>query len=379
MKQTLCLAASLLAINLTPLLGQPVAPLTSSFEQRLANIQSRTVGIAGDVSNLTKFSLDFPGGTPKELAAAIEKATGKPLNVIIFDEDAGTKLPPIKMSDQNVANLFETLSENSVKYTGNRNEIARNYGFKTIDQSPSDNSLWTFYAYTKPILQTRFSLDFPGGTPAQLVQALEKAMGKPLNVIINKEDADVELPALKMDDVYLPQLFTALEVASTKAVAVNQRIGSYSQVSVSYGFKTTDGAVSDTSVWYFQMERPALPPLVSDQPVCKFYTLSYYLDRGFTVDDITTAIQTGWKLAGETSPPKLNYHKETRMLIAYGEPDELATIQHVLETLPTSKLTRDEVKEMQKNIHDLQVQLETLQHAAPGATPAAPAAEKSGK
>src|ERR1041385_5181360 len=37
-------------------------------------------------AGLTRFSLDFPGGTPRELAAAIQKASGKPLNVIVPDD-----------------------------------------------------------------------------------------------------------------------------------------------------------------------------------------------------------------------------------------------------------------------------------------------------
>ena len=78
-----------------------------------------------------------------------------------------------------------------------------------MDSTPSDSSLWTFYAYTKPSTLTQFNLDFPGGTPAQLIKAIEKATTKPLNVVINKEDENVELPPLKMNNVYLPQLFTA--------------------------------------------------------------------------------------------------------------------------------------------------------------------------
>ena len=62
-----------------------------------------------------------------------------------------------------------------------------------------------------PPALSKFSLDFPGGSASQLVEAIEKAMGKPLNVIINKEDEDMALPPLKMNDVVMPQLFTALE------------------------------------------------------------------------------------------------------------------------------------------------------------------------
>lgn len=80
----------------------------------------------------------------------------------------------------------------------------------------------------------KFDLDFNGGTPAQLVKAIETATGKPLNVIINKEDANVELPPLKMNDVSVAQLFQALEAASR-----NQRYVHHTLYNMSYGFKTT--------------------------------------------------------------------------------------------------------------------------------------------
>jgi hypothetical protein len=201
----------------------------------------------------------------------------------------------------------------------------------------------------------------------------------------------VEIPPLKMNDVSLPQLFTALEATSRKVVAVSGGNpgfafnNSYSQFVSSYGFKTDDNPVTDTSVWYFHVERPSLPPVISTQKVCQFYSLSDYLDRGFTVDDITTAIQTGWKLSGETSPPELNYHKETKLLIAYGEPSKLKTIEQVLQALPSEKAvqTRNQQAQMATQINSLQLKVDRLEKAlsapkASSGTEASPA-EKSGK
>ena len=52
-----------------------------------------------------------------------------------------------------------------------------------------------------------------------------------------------------------------------------------------------------------------------------------------SVDDITTAIQTGWKMLGEENPPKISFHKDTKLLIAVGEPDKLEIIDAVLNSL----------------------------------------------
>jgi hypothetical protein len=184
---------------------------------------------------------------------------------------------------------------------------------------------------------TKFNLDFPGGTPAQLVKAIEKAMGKPLNAIIPDEDSDTQLPPLKMNDVNAPQLFRALELASIKPTVhyTDSSHSSYSYSTDSYGFKT-ESAATDASIWYFHAEKPLLPLAVLSPKVCKFYPLVEYLNKGLTVDDITTAIQTGWKMAGINPLPELNYHKETKLLIVFGEPNELKTIDDVLKALEKS-------------------------------------------
>jgi hypothetical protein len=240
---------------------------------------------------------------------------------------------------------------------------------------------------------TKFNLDFPGGKPKQLVAAIEKAMGKPMNVIIPTEHAQVELPPLKMNDVDVQRLFSALEVASVKQVRItNDRFAnSYSTYTASYGFKTV-GDVNESSVWYFRADQPPQSPEVPADKICQYFSLSEFLNRGFTVDDITTAIQTGWKIAGETTPPELNYHKETKLLMAYGEPGKLETITKVLGALPMEKAIRtqlnyhnqeNEIEQLKKEVAELKsltgkMQQQLLQSAPSPGTPIPPA-EKSGK
>lgn len=270
MKKILCLAAGLLALNFTPVFGQPASP---PFAERLANIQARAdQEKAANAPALTKFNLDFPGGTPAELVKAIEKATGKPLNVIIPDEYARTGIPALKMGNVDVPQLFNAVVNTSYRYGPDRPGYAR-------------------------------------------------------------------------------------EVIS------------------SYGFETKDSPVSDNSIWYFFVYQ-ATPPKPPGK-IVQFYNLDTFLNRGFTVDDITTAIQTGWKMAGVNPPPELNYHKETKLLIAYGEPVQLQTINSVLNSLPSSNAPRNEIDSMKTQINALTIQLGDLKkkvNAAPGG-----AEEKTGK
>lgn len=189
---------------------------------------------------------------------------------------------------------------------------------------------------------TKFSLDFPGGTPKQLVAAIQKAMSKPINVIIQDADANEQLPPLKMSDVTLPDLFRALGDSSIKSVpyVTSTFYGggygggpsqSYQLGIEGYSFKTS-GVATDESVWYFAVTKTALPSM-NPTKTCRYYSLASHIEAGISVEDISTAIQTGWKMMGETATPDLRFHKETKLLIAVGAPSKLETIDTVLKAL----------------------------------------------
>lgn len=172
---------------------------------------------------------------------------------------------------------------------------------------------------------TTFDLDFHGGTPSELVAAIQKATGRPLNAIIPVEYAGWQLPPLKMTHVTAAELFQAMQLAHVnKAVDIG---GNFQMTRVAAYFSTVAKPATDDSVWFFYVDG-SLPPKVT-----KFYLLAPYLAAGLTVDDITTAIQTGWRMRGDSTSATLSFHQETKLLIANGEPPSLATIDAVLRAL----------------------------------------------
>jgi hypothetical protein len=164
---------------------------------------------------------------------------------------------------------------------------------------------------------TAFDLDFPGGTPAQLVAAIEKATGRTLNVIIPTEYADAKLPPMKMKNVTAPDFFAAMSATWFP----------YGGGHGSYAFKSDHTRRGDDTVWYFS---GMLPPTVTQT---RYFSLAPYLNAGLKVEDITTAIQTGWKMRGEMQPMALSYHKETKLLIAAGDNAVFQTIESALQAL----------------------------------------------
>jgi hypothetical protein len=170
-----------------------------------------------------------------------------------------------------------------------------------------------------------FDLDFPGGTPDALISAVEAAQGHPVNAVIPAEEAQAQLPPLKVKHVNVRQLFGALFLANVRQRKVP---GGEAYTNYSFGFKTENtGEVTMDSVWYFRDERTSFPP------ICRFFLLTPYLAKGQSVDDITTSLQTGWKMLGDANPPKLSFHKETNLLIAVGDPAQLSLIDSALREL----------------------------------------------
>ena len=332
MKKTFGLVLVLSALSIGPVVAQ--TPVSDTFAERVKRIKAQAEETAASRS-LSKFNLDFPGGTPRQLADAIEKSMGKPVNIIIPEEYADAKLPPIKVTDVTVPQLFQTLLEGGTKRSSGPGPsyLLSSYGFKTIDGPQTDASIWTFFVYNNqdsPGLTT-FNIDFPGGAPKELVAAIQKATKRPLNVIIPAEYADTKLPPLKMNGVNVNQLFRALGSASTKVESYSSFPGGAQRTS-SYGFKT-DGNTTDDSIWYFYVDKLPSPAAYSPEKISRFYALAPYLDHGLTVDDITTAVETAWKMTGEKSPPQISFHKDTKLLIAVGEPEKLKTIDSVLQAL----------------------------------------------
>jgi hypothetical protein len=208
-------------------------------------------------------------------------------------------------------------------------------------------------------------LDFPGGAPDVLVAVIERATGKPLNVIIpeeyrsrRNESPRVSIPAMKVFNITVPDLFEAIRMAN-----VSQASGFMPGMLPQYGYGFETRGQGEDAVWYFyNRPAPSGPP-----DVCRFYQLAGYLES-FTIEDITTAIQTGWDLLGANPKPRLKFHPETKLLIAVGQPNELSTIEDVLVQLRAASPPQA--------MHRLMPQ--PISRPPPGSAAPAPAPKKDG-
>lgn len=81
---------------------------------------------------------------------------------------------------------------------------------------------------------------------------------------------------------------------------------------------------------------PPPPPPPVEPKTIQYFQLDPYLER-FTVDDITTAIKTGWDMAGYKPAPAMKYHEETKLLVFYGTEPEMTVIKGVLEGIASAR------------------------------------------
>jgi len=194
----------------------------------------------------------------------------------------------------------------------------------------------------------RFDIDFPGGNPHEFVGEIQHALKKVsedfyINVIIPEDAASENLPALKMRNVDASELFKALEMASTRQTPFPQGggmpPGMYGGMPVQqtprYGFRTA-GPITPRSIWFFQVEQPQK---TASTKTVRYFQLAPYLTE-FTMDDIGSAIEAGWNMLGEKHATKLNFHQDTKLLIAVGEPGHLEMISSVLKELGAGMTNR---------------------------------------
>jgi hypothetical protein len=224
--------------------------------------------------------------------------------------------------------------------------------------SDSDSGEYVFVKATNSL--PKFDLDFPGGTPKNLVKAIEKATDKPLNAVIPDDCADLKISAISVKNVTVAQLFEVLvQVSKTneRFTVLDPRDrsigGNGSDVYVedtSYGFSTV-GAPMENSIWYFHWNRgrEQEPWQVLSSTVCKFYQMEPYLEAGYKVEDVTTTVETAWKMLGVTNTPTISYHKDTKVLIVVGKQEQVDLIGGVLKQLSTTPKEKSNDKDLPKS------------------------------
>ncbi len=189
----------------------------------------------------------------------------------------------------------------------------------------------------------------------------EKAADKGhLNVVIPehlRELSETNTLTLEVKQVTVGELFNLIGLASERTIRyVNgfQYTGGaplpqFSQAKGGYHF-THVPSTGANPTYLLQSDFPTSAPEVpgsgigsgggaapkETRQLVKFFQLEPFLER-FKIEDVVTAVKTGWELAGIKPLPTLRFHDETKLLAVSGDQYSLQLVEEVLSQLGTGK------------------------------------------
>ncbi|AHF94169.1 hypothetical protein OPIT5_07315 [Opitutaceae bacterium TAV5] len=168
----------------------------------------------------------------------------------------------------------------------------------------------------------RYDLEFPGGTPAQLVAAIRKASEGPCNLIIAPDVAELAIPPLSLGSTTTPRLLRSL----AQILSSSNRATLFCE----------DRAYQDeAAVWVMVQDQNNRP---STSLRCQARNIDFLL-IGYSVDEITNALSTAWKLQGNELP-RFVYDKATTLLLVSGTDRQLGLMDEVLTQMNDSAKRR---------------------------------------
>ena len=156
-----------------------------------------------------------------------------------------------------------------------------------------------------------FDLNFRGGTPDELAAAIGAASGKKPNLLLSPGAEKVTLPGLQLRSVTTAQVFNALNL-----IIRTERDVVFTS--------TASSEVGGETIWTM---------LYATRPgkACKVFYVGDLLQK-YKIEDVTTAIQSVWKMQGAEG--ELKFHQDTQLLIACAaHPPQLNIISEILAEL----------------------------------------------
>lgn len=166
----------------------------------------------------------------------------------------------------------------------------------------------------------RFDLQFPGGSPDALVKLLREASGQPVNAMVPLAAKDVDLPPLNYRNVTVEEVLGPLRASENVPF---ERDGQVFVESEGFEWKL------DRGIWVMRVFAPSKQlDVFLVEPVNIRRLLEHY-----TIDDVTTAIDSAWKLQNAPAENQLLFHPETSLLLLRGRRDDIITARSVLQSL----------------------------------------------
>ena len=165
---------------------------------------------------------------------------------------------------------------------------------------------------TREIIQT---LDFPGGTVQEYVEALKHA-GAEGRVVITGESGTMPMQPVTLRNVQIESAIRILDGIESDSGANARRV--------------TIESLGNLYRVHIESRRR------SAETVSRVWSLRAITANGMKDDTLLSAIEAGIDTLGEGRAPNLRYHEPTALLIAVGDPVALKLIESIIDGLDES-------------------------------------------
>jgi hypothetical protein len=290
-----------------------------------------------------RFDLKFPGGRVKEFVAAVAKAVGKPVNVVIPQESEDTLIPAMDVSRVNVRSLFRALSnasqrEVTVPVMGgppgvtSYQRVMVGYAFKSEDANP--DTVWTFQAVTAPTIPA--AEPPPAPVPQRVVQYYPVAE---------------YLAAFSVEDITaaIEAGWALLDGSNAEAKINELRNDAKKELEdrMDAARKTLFEVVDlDEQIAKPDLSRDAKEKKMKErlEKVAKLQTQDREIRALQASGEKQLQEQSAQPRAGGGTAPTIRFHEETKLLICAGSPSQIALVPQVLNGLAqvTPKISKEE-------------------------------------
>lgn len=186
------------------------------------------------------------------------------------------------------------------------------------------------------MLEKPIDIDFPGGSIRSFLDSIMRTNGFCPNVVVSDEAADLKLPAIRLHTVTLYEAIQAIE-----------NLGVLDDCKIEV--KTDRNVMTIMAFHVGQKPQKKKSDL-------RVFDVSRAITEHYGIDDIVTAVTTAWKMqAGDDDPvAELKYHKETNLLIAVGDVQDLRLVENVIVELATAKELAHQHKAMKQTNKEIQ-------------------------
>ncbi len=189
------------------------------------------------------------------------------------------------------------------------------------------------------LLATTFDLKFPGGTVEEYVEAIRDTVND-VNIVVMPEATELYLEPFDLHQVDLYAAINLLQGLSEKTTSKTVTI--ITELTEAWSTTAKDIIVVQAKVHEHSVSIPKTHLVISVSDL--------FQEDGFTHEDMATAIETAMSISSDIyDEPDVRFHEETGLIIARGHPDQMATIEQVIDQLREGIIRRQQQQALANN------------------------------